>query len=125
MNGVPTCASSFLSRTVLRDTWGFDGYITSDSGAVESIYTNHKYVATAVQAACVAVRDGTTDVCSGATYASSLLNATTGAGAPCLPADLWAALNRTFSLRFQLGLFDPAEVRVRVGVHACCYCAEV
>ena len=38
VNGVPSCANSFMSRTVLRGTWNFTGYITSDSGAVEDIY---------------------------------------------------------------------------------------
>ena len=29
VNGVPTCANSWLLETVARQTWGFDGYITS------------------------------------------------------------------------------------------------
>ena len=29
VNGIPTCASPMLTR-VLRDTWGFRGYVTSD-----------------------------------------------------------------------------------------------
>ena len=28
VNGVPMCANNFLLKTVMRDTWGFDGYIT-------------------------------------------------------------------------------------------------
>ena len=108
VNGAPTCASSFLT-SVLRGQWGFDGYITSDSGAVEAIYQQHKYVPTATEAACVAIRDGTTDVCSGGVYYSVLLNATVDPGAPCTRKDLNAALYRTFKLKFQLGLFDPIE----------------
>lgn len=41
VNGAPTCSHPFLS-TVLRDTWGFSGYMTSDTGAVEDIYQSHK-----------------------------------------------------------------------------------
>lgn len=108
VNGVPTCASSSLT-TVLRGQWGFDGYITSDSGAVESIYQQHKYVLDPVNASCVAIRDGTTDVCSGQVYYTSLLNATTMPSSPCNRTHLNAALYRTFKLRFQLGLFDPAD----------------
>lgn len=52
VNGVPTCASSFLT-SVLRGTWNFTGYITSDTGALEDIYQQHKYVATEVEAAAV------------------------------------------------------------------------
>ncbi len=108
VNGVPTCASAFLT-SVLRGSWGFDGYITSDSGAIESIYNSHKYVPDPISAACVAIRDGTTDVCSGGVYYGSLLNATVAANAPCSRADLNASLYRTFKLKFELGLFDPIE----------------
>ena len=108
VNSVPTCASAFLS-SVLRGSWGFDGYITSDSGALENIYQKfpqgHHYVDTPMEASCVAIRDGTTDVCSGTAYHDGLMAAV--AQGLCTRADVNAALNRTFMLRMQLGLFDP------------------
>jgi beta-glucosidase-like glycosyl hydrolase len=60
VNGVPSCANKFLLQDVLRDTWNFSGYVTSDSGAVEDIYAQHHYrnmtaeqgVAAAVKAGC-------------------------------------------------------------------------
>lgn len=48
INGVPTCASQPLN-SLLRDTWGFDGYITSDSGSIADISGAHHYVKTAEQ----------------------------------------------------------------------------
>ena len=42
LNGIPTCASPVL-RKLLRDQWGFTGYMTSDSGAISDIYLEHKY----------------------------------------------------------------------------------
>jgi beta-glucosidase-like glycosyl hydrolase len=30
VNGEPSCANEWLLKTVLRDTWEFDGYVTSD-----------------------------------------------------------------------------------------------
>ena len=36
INGVPTCANEKLTE-VLRGSWKFDGYITSDSGAVRAL----------------------------------------------------------------------------------------
>ena len=44
VNGVPSCASNFLLQDVLRDTWGFKGYITSDSGAVEVITAHFTFI---------------------------------------------------------------------------------
>lgn len=44
MNNIPSCASSFLLTEVLRDEWGFDGYVVSDCGAIDCIQ-NTQYVA--------------------------------------------------------------------------------
>mgnify|MGYP000343610470 CR=1 FL=1 len=43
VNGVPSCANSFLMNTVARGQWGFDGAITSDCAAVSDIPQNHHY----------------------------------------------------------------------------------
>ncbi len=106
MNGQPSCASDVL-RTVLRDAWNFTGYITSDSGAIEDVYQQHHYVATEAEAACVSIRNGSCDVCSGAVYHDALMQSV--ANGLCARADVDAALYRTFALRMQLGLFDPIE----------------
>ena len=82
-------------------------YITSDTGAIEDIYLQHKYVKTEAEAACVAVRNGTTDVCSGFPYHDALLDSVKQG--LCAQADVDAALYRTLKLRFELGLFDPVE----------------
>jgi beta-glucosidase len=39
LNGVPASANHWLLTTVLRDTWGFRGFIVSDSSAVLSLKT--------------------------------------------------------------------------------------
>ena len=39
IDGVPACASKFLLQETLRDAWKFQGYVTSDCGAVEDIST--------------------------------------------------------------------------------------
>jgi beta-D-xylosidase 4 len=104
VNGIPTCASPMLTR-VLRDVWGFRGYVTSDSGALENIHGNHNYTNSSINTVPVALRDGQTDVCSGGIYSDNLL--------PALDAGLIAredidlALYHTFRMRFQMGLFDP------------------
>ncbi|MDR1135653.1 MAG: glycoside hydrolase family 3 C-terminal domain-containing protein [Clostridiales Family XIII bacterium] len=42
VNGVPVSMSSYLMDTMLRQTWGFSGYITSDCDSV-SVIANHQY----------------------------------------------------------------------------------
>ena len=39
LNGVPAAANHWLLTGVLRDTWGFKGFVSSDSGAVMSFET--------------------------------------------------------------------------------------
>ena len=43
VNGIPSCANSFLLNETLRTSWGFQGYVTSDSGAIEDITQTHHY----------------------------------------------------------------------------------
>lgn len=105
---MPTCASPFLTR-VLRDEWGFRGYVTSDSGALENIHNNHNYTNSSLRTVPVALRDGQTDVCSGAIYEQQLLPAL--AAGLVAREDIDLALSHTLRLRFQLGLFDPPPPR--------------
>ena len=105
LNGIPTCASPLLTK-VLRDAWQFDGYVTSDSGAIEDLYTQHHYVNSSLSAIRPALVDGATDVCSGQVYTESLLSALNSSLIQREDIDL--ALAHTFKLRMRLGLFDPA-----------------
>jgi len=73
VNGVPACGSDFLLKTVLRGPverggLGFDGYVTSDTGAVEDIYkpTAHSYVASGPEGVALAL-GATCDVVSSST----------------------------------------------------------
>ena len=40
VNGTPAAANHLLANVLLRNTWGFDGYTTSDCGGVATIYRN-------------------------------------------------------------------------------------
>ena len=33
VNGLPCCANPMLLHDILRDQWGFDGYVVADVGA--------------------------------------------------------------------------------------------
>ena len=106
INGVPTCASNALNDQLLRGTWGFDGYITSDSGAVSDIYAKHKYTKSPEAAVAAAINAGV-DINSGSMYSRHLPKAMmmglTNASM------VTRALERAFRVRMRLGLFDSAQ----------------
>lgn len=42
LNGEPCCSNSLLLKKILRERWGFNGYVIGDGGAVTDIYTGHE-----------------------------------------------------------------------------------
>ena len=103
--GEPACGSNELQQNILRDEWGFDGYIVSDCGAIRDIYKYHKVVETPAEAAAMGIANGT-DLNCGVTYEhlgeavrSGLLK----------EEQLDTSLMRLFIARFKLGMFDPDE----------------
>ena len=58
VNGVPSCANPWLLTTVAREEWSFDGYITSDCGAVRDVYSAHHFAANESQAVAQVLNAG-------------------------------------------------------------------
>jgi beta-glucosidase len=106
VNGEPCCASPTLLQQILRQEWGFAGYVVSDCMAITDIYRHHQVVKTAAEAAALAVKAGC-DLECGSTYA-----ALRQAGQEKLIDEevLTRSVKRLFTARFQLGMFDPPEV---------------
>jgi beta-glucosidase len=111
VNGEPACASPRLLEEILRQEWGFggptgsDGYVVSDCGAIRDIYEHHKVVNTAAEAAALAVKHGCELNC-GSVY-PALLDAV--AQGLIEEEVIDCAIERLFTARFRLGLFDPPE----------------
>lgn len=41
LNGVPATGNRWLFTEVLREEWGFDGFVVSDANAVQNLATHH------------------------------------------------------------------------------------
>ncbi|BDD00818.1 glycoside hydrolase family 3 protein [Persicobacter psychrovividus] len=102
--GKPCCANPYL-HSILRDDWGFDGYIVSDCWAVRDFYTHQPTAKDAAEASAIAVRNGTNLNC-GSAYAHldeaierGLLN----------EEDINISVKRIFLARFKMGMFDEAD----------------
>ena len=103
LNDLPCCGSGFLSD-LLRNEWGFNGYIVSDCGGIGYFYEQHKVVKTPEEASAMAVKAGT-DLNCGTTYAH--LTAAVEQGL-ITEAEIDVAVKRLMIARMKLGQFDPA-----------------
>ena len=103
--GKSCCASDDLFG-ILRNEWGFKGYVVSDCGAIRDIWETHKITPDAASAAALAVKSGC-DLNCGSVY-----QALTDAFNKGLvsDADLYVAVKRLFLARFKLGMFDPENL---------------
>lgn len=104
-NGEPCCASPTLLQKILREEWGFEGYVVSDCGAIDDIHKHHKVTSTPEESAALAVNSGC-DLNCGRTF-ESLVNAVKQGLISEETID--RAVKRLFRARFRLGMFDPPE----------------
>ncbi len=110
VDGVPGCASDMLLEKYLRGYWKFNGFVTSDCGAITDFYSpkGHHYSPDKAHAAATAVKAGTDTAC-GRDY-SGLVDAVHQG--LITEAEVDKSLKRLFEARFRLGMFDPpAEVK--------------
>ena len=101
-NGEPCCASKTLLQDILRDEFGFEGYVVSDCGAICDINEHHRVTKTPAESAAMAVNNGC-DLNCGTAYqwlksavAMDLISEET----------ITKAVERLFEARFSLGMFD-------------------
>ena len=103
IDGAPACANTFLLEKTLREAWGFQGYVTSDCGAVGDISTGHHFTSDNEHGSVVAVRAGTDTTC-GDEYVALVQAVHDGL---IRESEIDTALKRLFTARFRLGMFDP------------------
>lgn len=102
LRGEPCCASSQLFN-ILRDEWGFDGYVVSDCWAISDFHQFQGYTDGPAQSAAIAITRGT-DLNCGVTYNYLLPALDQGL---VTEEDINVAVGRVMKARFRLGMFDP------------------
>lgn len=110
IEGQPCCGSDLLMNAILRNKWGFTGYVTSDCNGIINFYKTHKTSPDAQSAAATAVLHGTDVECStpGNEYVYQTLLTAYHNGL-ITEDQIDISLKRLFTIRFRLGMFDPAE----------------
>jgi beta-glucosidase len=107
IDGIPVTADPFLLKTILRNEWGFQGFVLSDLGAIERLYTVHHVATSPKDASCLAIRSGVDmqfydfphDV-----FQKALVDCVREGSLP--QADLDRAVRSVLRVKFALGLFD-------------------
>lgn len=100
--GEPCCGSWYLLQDILRDEFGFEGYVVSDCGAIRDFHAFHKVTANAAESAAKAVNAGC-DLNCGDVYASLRVAVETGLVSE---ETITECVERLFEARFRLGMFD-------------------
>jgi beta-glucosidase len=103
IDGAPACANTFLLQKTLREAWDFQGYVTSDCGAVGDIASGHHFAPDNEHGAALAVKAGTDTTC-GNEYVTLVRAVHDGL---IKEAEIDTAVKRLFTARFRLGMFDP------------------
>jgi beta-glucosidase len=98
----PCCANPILFG-ILRNEWGFKGYVVSDCWAISDFYRFTHFAKDATEAAADAVKAGT-DLECGSDYKNLVGAVKRGL---LTEDDINVAVKRVFTARFKLGMFDP------------------
>jgi len=98
------CANQKLLTDVLRGEWQFDGYVTSDCGAINDIVANHKFAPDAQTATAMGLKAGCDTDCGGV-YGGSLVKAVNDSILSEATVDV--SLRRLAKIQMRLGLFAP------------------
>jgi beta-glucosidase len=110
-DGIPMAANHEFLIDRLRDQYGFKGYIVSDSGSVEQLFTKH-HVADSIEDACAMfIREGgnvRTDFNPPERFIEPLRNAIADGKLPISIVD--ARVRDVLRVKFMLGLFDHPYV---------------
>lgn len=107
----PCCGSDLLLSNILRNKYGFDGYVVSDCGAISDFYQKkaHDLVETPEQAWGWAIASGTDLNCEESkNFIRNNLDSAIRMGM-INESDINTSLKRLLKARFMLGVFDPED----------------
>ncbi len=113
INGVPSHINPWLLKDMLREEWGFDGFVVSDGWGVDDLYRLHFVATDAADAARQAFLSGI-DVELGHCFAHLVSEVQTGR----IPEEqIDRAVTRVLTLKFQFGLFENPYADMDDAVH--------
>lgn len=108
IDGIPNHINHWLLDKVLRQEWGFRGFLVSDGDGLQMLVNTHHVAANKADAARLALSAGVDfDLSDGSVYRTLLWQVKTGT----VPeAELDRAVSHVLETKFRLGLFDNPYV---------------
>lgn len=103
VNGIPACADKALLTGLVRGEWHFDGYITSDCGAIADIIYEHHFTQSP-ERTCATALDAGVDLNCGFFLAQHLPKAIKKG--IVTKEMISSALRNLFRVQFRLGMFE-------------------
>ncbi|MDF2544088.1 MAG: bxlB [Herbinix sp.] len=101
-NGEPCCGSKTLLKELLREKWGFDGYVTSDCWAISDFHLHHDVTSTPTESVALALENGC-DLNCGNMYGYLLQALQEG---KITEEMIRTSTERLLTTRMKLGMFD-------------------
>ena len=113
VNGIPMSASRFYVDSIIRKTYGMNGYVTGDCDAVSDMLNGHHFAQSREEATSLGLKSGVDCDC-GSVYQSSTVGALKNG--LVTEADIDRALVNMFTIRMRLGEFDPKNLVPYAGI---------
>ncbi|HEX8663699.1 MAG TPA: glycoside hydrolase family 3 N-terminal domain-containing protein [Beijerinckiaceae bacterium] len=107
LNGVPATANPWLLTQVLRNEWGFSGFVVSDWAAIEELIA-HGIAADGAEAARKAFLAGVDMDLAGGLYDAHLADEVRSGRIPESAVD--EAVRRVLRVKFRMGLFERPDI---------------
>ncbi|BBH18883.1 beta-glucosidase [Paenibacillus baekrokdamisoli] len=118
IDGIPCTSNSYLLQQLLREEWGFDGFVITDCGAINMLAYGHDVAKDGEDAAAMALKAGVDMEMSGEMFGKHLLSALQNQ--TVTNTVLNDAVQRVLKIKFMLGLFerpyvDPQQAATIIG----------
>jgi beta-glucosidase len=103
LNGIPATGNKYLQRDILKEEWGFEGFVVSDWGSITEMIA-HGYVKDGKSAAEIAVKAGSDMDMESHLYVKELVNLVKENKVSETTLD--DSVRRILKVKFELGLFE-------------------
>jgi beta-glucosidase len=111
-DGVPNHVNHKLLTNILRNEWGFNGYVMSDGGGMDVLYQNHLCAADSAEAGRLSIKAGLDyDLSSKGCFASLLAQVKEN---KVSEADIDRAVRNVLRVKFKLGLFEHPYANINL-----------